>query len=241
MNAEALLRTRVRFSPPSPIHKGQPLSVGLFLCKVPRVCGGFCGSLRTSPPRSESPSRPYSTLSWPFYSQPVLRQKPEVRKHRKSGHYKPMGYSRIFQAVGWRHCLTGGNHPRPTAFRPKTSRISVSVCSICLIMFCAENRAGVSCPIWTETILILFSLSTFLHNSSADIDPPCVCPLTPRHQFKPGNPFVSVLQTLPRPSNDAASLHAYLSPVCGPRSGELHAQNTVLVTGMRLIRLHLVG
>jgi len=28
-----------------PITKGQPLSVGLFLCRVPRGCGGFCGSL----------------------------------------------------------------------------------------------------------------------------------------------------------------------------------------------------
>ena len=68
-------RTAVRFRPPPPITKGQPHSVGLFLCGVPRVRGGFCGSLRTSPPRPESPSRPYSALSWPFLSRPLLASK----------------------------------------------------------------------------------------------------------------------------------------------------------------------
>ena len=59
------LRTAVRFRTTPPIYKGQPLSVGLFLCGVLRVCGGFCGNLRTSPPRRVARSRPDSALFCP--------------------------------------------------------------------------------------------------------------------------------------------------------------------------------
>jgi hypothetical protein len=142
MNAEALLRTRVRFSPPPPIHKGQPLSVGLFLCGVLRVCGGFCGSLRTSPPASVHRSRRSSILSWPFFSRPSRRQNLEVRKHRKSGRYKSEAYSRTFQAVGWRHCLPRGNHQPTAIFRVRYSGIAASACSIRLIMPYVECRAA---------------------------------------------------------------------------------------------------
>jgi hypothetical protein len=95
---------------PPPIHKGQPLSVGLFHCGSLRVCGGFCGFLWTPRLGSVDRSRPHSTLSCPLFSRTVSRQKFEVRRHRNFARYRSMAYSRTFQAVGWRHCLAEGNH-----------------------------------------------------------------------------------------------------------------------------------
>src|SRR5688500_6757447 len=51
------------------ILKPQLLSVGAFLVclrQFPRVVGGSCGRLRTSPAARIGRSGPHSTLSWPF-------------------------------------------------------------------------------------------------------------------------------------------------------------------------------
>ncbi len=78
------------------------------------------------------PADPFNApnaLSWPFFSRPTQRQKPEVRKHHKSCHYKSMIYSRTFQAAGWRHCLPGGNNLLRATRRPKFKR----PCSFCVL------------------------------------------------------------------------------------------------------------
>jgi hypothetical protein len=114
-NAEDLLRTRVRFSPPPPIPVGQPLSVGLFHCGVLRVCGGFCGCLRTSRRGVVARSRPDSALSCPFFSRPASRQNFEVRKHGNSAHYRSIAYSQTFKrldgVIAWAEKITNSRVP----------------------------------------------------------------------------------------------------------------------------------
>jgi hypothetical protein len=136
------LRTAVRFRSPPPIHTGQPLSVGLFHCGRLRACGGFCGSLRTSPLDPIGRSRPHSALSCPFFSCPQRRQNLEVRKHQNSGHYRSIAYLRTFQAVGWRHCLPGGNHQPVARLRRRSSSVAAYACLIGLLMPCADSRAA---------------------------------------------------------------------------------------------------
>jgi hypothetical protein len=114
---------------PPPIAKCQPLPVGLFLCGVLRKYGGFSGNLRSSLPCPVARSRPPSTLSKAFFSPPRQRQNLEVRKHRKCGHYESMAYSRAFQAVGWDHCLAGGNHQPAVYPSAQTKRR----CSFCVL------------------------------------------------------------------------------------------------------------
>jgi hypothetical protein len=104
------LRTVHRVNHPPPIHKGQPFSVGLFLWGFLRVCGSFCGGLRTSPFDPVARSEPCFALSEPLFSRLVPRQNLEVREHQNFACYKSARYSRTFQAVGWRHCPPGRNH-----------------------------------------------------------------------------------------------------------------------------------
>jgi hypothetical protein len=146
------LRTAVRFRSPPPIYKGQPLSVGLFLCGVLRVCGGSCGCLRTSLRSSVVRLRAPFALSRPFFSPPRQRQKFEVRKHQNFACYKSGTYSRTFQAVGWRHCLPGGNSLTEAALLPKSGGVAISACSICLVM-AGEGRAATSCSAPIESII----------------------------------------------------------------------------------------
>jgi hypothetical protein len=134
------LQTFVHFHYPPPICKGQPLSVGLFHCGFLRACGGFCGCLRTSPLDPAGPYRPHFTLSPPYFSRPRRRQNLEVRKHQNFARYKSVGYSRTFQAVGWRHCLAGGNSLPAAILRRCARGATVSACSICLTMPRAEVR-----------------------------------------------------------------------------------------------------
>jgi len=74
------------------------------------------------------------------------------RRSKKCGHYESMAYSRTFQAVGWHHCLPGGNSLPKAAFLPESSGIAASACSIRLIMPCAEGRAAASCYAPTGSI-----------------------------------------------------------------------------------------
>ena len=87
-------RTRVRFPFPPPILKPQLLSVGFFLAqsrRFPRVVGGSCGSLRTSPATRIGRSGPHSTLSWPFLAPTSLPEtgpksaKAESQPHTDQG------------------------------------------------------------------------------------------------------------------------------------------------------------
>jgi hypothetical protein len=139
---------------PPPIHKGQPLSVGLFPCGILRVCGGFCGNLRTSPRRPIGRSGPYSALSRPFFSRPRRRQNLEVRKYRNSGRYKSAGYSRTFQAVGWRHCLPGGNNQPETALYRSSRDAAARVHSIGRLMPVAGCTAASYASPWIVTIVV---------------------------------------------------------------------------------------
>ena len=138
-------RTRVRFPPPPPIPEGQPRSVGLFLCGSLRLCGGFCGNLRISPPRRVACSRPDFALSCPFFSRPGSRQNLEVRNHQNFACYKSARYSRTFQPVGWRHCLGGGNHQPAAVLRRRRRDVAASACLIRRVMPDAGCR-GSTCP-----------------------------------------------------------------------------------------------
>ena len=93
--------------------------------------------------------RPGGPLKAPFHpprahilSAPASVKKPVVRKHRKNGRYKSEGYSRTFQAVGWRHCLPGGNSLPGSIFRRGPSNVARQACSIGLLMLCAEGQAA---------------------------------------------------------------------------------------------------
>ena len=113
----------------APIHEGQPFSVGLFHCGDLRSSGGFCGFLWTSQRGMVARSRPDSALSWPFFSRPRQHQNLEVRKHQNFVRYKSVGYSRTFKAVGWRHCLAGGNH-QPVGYDWAQNERYRSVCML---------------------------------------------------------------------------------------------------------------
>jgi len=140
------LRTSVRFRFPPPIHNGQPLSVGPFCCRFLRVCGGFCGCLRTSPTRRVVRSKPDFALSGPFFSRTLSRQNFEVRKHQNFARYESVGYSRTYQTVGWRHCLGGGNHLPAANYRIRSNSVANATRSICLIMPSAKRRQPPSAP-----------------------------------------------------------------------------------------------
>ena len=88
--------------------------------------------------------RPPFALSWPFFSRPVSRQIFEVRKHRNSGHYRSMAYSRTFQAVGWRHCLPGGNHQPKAVLEYRPRDVTARVRSIRLLMARADSGVSLS-------------------------------------------------------------------------------------------------
>jgi hypothetical protein len=91
---------------------------------------------------------PSSLSPGPSSPGPTQRQKFEVRKHRKSGPYKSMAYSLTFQAVGWRHCLPGGNHQPAATLWIRPSGVEASAGSIRLIMPCAESWVAASCYAW---------------------------------------------------------------------------------------------
>jgi hypothetical protein len=91
------------------------------------------------------PLSPCPSSFRPARFRPARRRKTEVRKHDKSGRYKSMAYSQTFQAVGWRHCLPGGNSLPEAFIRPKSSSLSVSACSMRLVMPSAEGRTAASC------------------------------------------------------------------------------------------------
>jgi hypothetical protein len=151
------LRTHFRFPFPTPIHKSQPLSVGFFLCGALRKYGGSCGCLRTPPLSPVTRSRPNFTLSWPFFSPPRQRQNFEVRKHQNFARYDSIAYSRTSQAVGWRHCLPGGNHHPGAAVRRRSFGAVARAYSIYLIMPFPKSRTCPWCPESTVSIATTFS------------------------------------------------------------------------------------
>jgi len=126
-------------------ERSATLTAPMPICGVPRVCGGFCGSLRTSPHGPIARQMAPFALSCPFFSRPASRQNFEVRKHGNSDHYRSIAYSRTFQAVGWCHCLGGENHQLASTIRPWASDVAAYACSIWLMISCAEDWAAASC------------------------------------------------------------------------------------------------
>jgi hypothetical protein len=53
-----------------------------------------------------------------------------------------MSYSRTFQAVGWRHCLPGGNNQPAAPLRRRPSEVATKAWSIRLIIPGAEGLAA---------------------------------------------------------------------------------------------------
>ena len=118
------LRTGVRFPPVPPLLKPQLFSVGAFsrlLATVPACLRGF---MRTPADFAGCLSGPFSAafrsllaILLPGFA---LREWPGVRKGTVQHPFKSTGYARTVQAVGSRHCLPGGELPRPGGcpFRP---------------------------------------------------------------------------------------------------------------------------
>ena len=108
-----------------------------------------CNLLIIEVNRSVAPSGPHSALSCPFSSCSVSRQNFEVRKRQNFARYKSAGYSRTFQAVGWRHCLPRENHQPAAALRRRLSGVTSPACPIRLIMPCAIGQAAAYCSVPT--------------------------------------------------------------------------------------------
>ena len=118
------LRTRVQFPPAPPLLKPQLFSVGAFsrlLATVPACLRGF---MRTPADFAGCLSGPFSaafrSLLAILLPGVALREWPGVRKGTVQHPFKSTGYARTVQAVGSRHCLPGGELPRPGGcpFRP---------------------------------------------------------------------------------------------------------------------------
>lgn len=111
-------------APAPPLLKPQLFSVGAFsrlLATVPACLRGF---MRTPADFAGCLSGPFSAafrsllaILLPGFA---LREWPGVRKGTVQHPFKSTGYARTVQAVGSRHCLPGGELPRPGGypFRP---------------------------------------------------------------------------------------------------------------------------
>ena len=71
----AIFRTKVRFPSRPPIYQRQRLSVGVFICVLPRVRGDWCGCLRTARHGQNRHSGPDSTIPKPIFSPPLPTRK----------------------------------------------------------------------------------------------------------------------------------------------------------------------
>ena len=118
------LRTGVQIPPAPPLLKPQLFSVGVFsrlLATVPACLRGF---MRTPADFAGCLSGPFSAAFRSLLAILLLgfalREWPGVRKGTVQHPFKSTGYARTVQAVGSRHCLPGGELPRPGGcpFRP---------------------------------------------------------------------------------------------------------------------------